>query len=150
MTARLTLICHASTDAVRATAFPTDEPLDQHGKIGATGLVGRLSSVDCSWTGPELRARQTAEALELSANIEPMLRECNYGRWAGKNSARSSRTNRTALTRGCTIPQPRRMAASLFLSLCAALRRGSPTRRCAANNPSLSPIQRSYGRRSFT
>jgi broad specificity phosphatase PhoE len=84
MTARLTLICHGSTDAVRATAFPTDEPLDQHGKIGATGLVGRLSSVDCCWTGPELRARQTAEALELSANIEPMLRECNYGRWAGK------------------------------------------------------------------
>ena len=80
MTARLTLICHGSTDAVRATAFPTDEPLDQHGKIGATGLVGRLSSVDCCWTGPESRARQTAEALELSANIDPMLRECNHGR----------------------------------------------------------------------
>ena len=84
MTARLTLICHGSTDAVRTAAFPTDEPLDHHGKIGATGFVGRLPSVDCCWTSPELRTRQTADALELNANIEPMLRECDYGRWAGK------------------------------------------------------------------
>ena len=84
MTARLTLICHGSTDAVRAAAFPTDEPLDHYGKIGATGLVGRLPSVDCCWTSPELRTRQTAEALGLSANVQPMLRECDYGRWSGK------------------------------------------------------------------
>jgi broad specificity phosphatase PhoE len=78
MTARLTLICHGSTDAVRATASPKDEPLDHHGKIGATGLIERLPSVDCCWSSPELRTRQTAEALELSAKIEPMLRECDY------------------------------------------------------------------------
>jgi broad specificity phosphatase PhoE len=84
MTARLTLICHGSTDAVRAAAFPRDEPLDHHGKIGATGLVERLPSVDCCWTSPELRTRQTAEALGLRANIQPVLRECDYGRWAGK------------------------------------------------------------------
>src|SRR5262245_61155139 len=63
MTARLTLICHGSTDAVRAAAFPKDEPLDHHGKTGATELVGCLPSVDCCWTSPELRTRQTAEAL---------------------------------------------------------------------------------------
>jgi broad specificity phosphatase PhoE len=84
MTARLTLICHGSTDAVRAAAFPRDEPLDHHGKTGAPELVGSLPSVDCCWTSPELRARQTAEALGLSADIQPMLRECDYGRWAGK------------------------------------------------------------------
>jgi broad specificity phosphatase PhoE len=84
MTARLTLICHGSTDAVRAAAFPRDEPLDHHGKTGATELVGSLPSVDSHWTSPELRTRQTAEALGLSADIQPMLRECNYGRWAGK------------------------------------------------------------------
>ena len=84
MTARLTLICHGSTDAVRAAAFPMDEPLDHHGKTGATELVGRLPNVDCCWTSPELRTRQTAEALGLSANVQPMLRECDYGRWAGK------------------------------------------------------------------
>ena len=43
MTARLTLICHGSTDAVRAAAFPRDEPLDHHGKTGAAELVGCLA-----------------------------------------------------------------------------------------------------------
>jgi hypothetical protein len=40
MTARLTLICHGSTDTVRAAALPQDEPLDHHGKTGAAELVG--------------------------------------------------------------------------------------------------------------
>jgi broad specificity phosphatase PhoE len=31
-----------------------------------------------------LAAHQTAEALNIPALIEPELRECNYGRWAGK------------------------------------------------------------------
>jgi broad specificity phosphatase PhoE len=84
MTTRLTLICHGSTDALRAAAFPKDEPLDHHGMTAAAKLVGSLPSVDQCWTGPELRTRQTAEALGLSANIQPMLRECDYGRWAGK------------------------------------------------------------------
>ena len=47
-------------------------------------LVGCLPKVDRCWTSPELRTRQTAEALGLSADIQPMLRECDYGRWAGK------------------------------------------------------------------
>jgi broad specificity phosphatase PhoE len=87
MTARLTLICHGSTAALRAAAFPTDEPLDRHGKASAAKLAGSLPSVDQCWTGPELRTRQTAEALRLSANIQPMLRDCDYGRWAGKTFA---------------------------------------------------------------
>jgi broad specificity phosphatase PhoE len=84
MTVRAILVCHGSTDAVRAAAFPRDEPLDQHGKTGATELVGRLPAADSYWTSPELRTRQTAEALGLKAIVQPMLRECDYGRWAGK------------------------------------------------------------------
>jgi broad specificity phosphatase PhoE len=84
MTARLTLICHGSTEAVRAAAFPKDEPLDHHGKAAAAKLAGLLPSVDQCWTAPELRTRQTADALGLSPTIEPVLRECNYGRWTGK------------------------------------------------------------------
>jgi broad specificity phosphatase PhoE len=53
-------------------------------KTAAAEFVGRLPSVDCCWTSPELRTRQTAEVLGLSANVQPMLRECDYGRWAGK------------------------------------------------------------------
>ncbi|HEY7244379.1 MAG TPA: histidine phosphatase family protein [Xanthobacteraceae bacterium] len=84
MTARLLLICHGSTDAVRRAAFPRDEPLDDRGKARAVELVEHLPSVDRCWTSPELRTRQTAEALALSASIQPMLRECDYGRWAGR------------------------------------------------------------------
>jgi broad specificity phosphatase PhoE len=84
MTARLTLICHGSTAAVRKAAFPKDEPLDHHGKAAAAKLAGLLPSVDQCWTAPELRARQTADALGLSATIQPVLRDCDYGRWAGK------------------------------------------------------------------
>jgi broad specificity phosphatase PhoE len=84
VTARLILICHGSTDAVRRAAFPRDEPLDDRGKTHATELVGHLPSVDCCWTSPELRTRQTAEALVLRASPQPMLRECDYGRWAGR------------------------------------------------------------------
>src|SRR5262249_29458942 len=43
-----------------------------------------LPSADSCWCSPELRTRQTAGALGLSASVEPMLRECDYGRWAGK------------------------------------------------------------------
>jgi len=84
MTARLILVGHASTDAVRRTAFPADEPIDDSGKKRAAELAGHLPKIDRSWTSPELRTRQTAEALGLSAAIQPALRECDYGRWLGK------------------------------------------------------------------
>jgi broad specificity phosphatase PhoE len=83
MTARLTLICHAPTDAVRKAAFPADEPLDDRGKAQAAGLAASIPRADCVWTSPELRARQTAEALHLHAAVQATLRECDYGAWKG-------------------------------------------------------------------
>ncbi len=66
MTARLILVCHASTGAVRAAAFPADEPLDDKGMARAAALAGRLPKADRFWSSPELRTRQTAEALRLT------------------------------------------------------------------------------------
>jgi broad specificity phosphatase PhoE len=83
MTARLILISHASTEAVRSAAFPGDESLDDRGRTRAAALAGQLPSADECWTGPELRTRQTAQALQLNATVQPALRECDYGRWAG-------------------------------------------------------------------
>lgn len=34
-------------------------------------------------TGPELRTRQTAAQLQFEAGVEPALRDCDYGSWAG-------------------------------------------------------------------
>lgn len=83
MTPRLTLLCHASTDAVRRAAFPADEPLDERGAAQAAAAVGSLDSFDSAWTSPALRARQTAAALGLSAQDDVALRDCDFGRWAG-------------------------------------------------------------------
>lgn len=85
MTARLTLICHASTSAMRTSAFPADEPLDHQGKANAAALAKYARTTDRCWTSPELRTRQTAEALQLNAIIEPKLCDCDYGIWTGRS-----------------------------------------------------------------
>jgi broad specificity phosphatase PhoE len=83
---RLLLIRHASTDAVRRAAFPVDEPLDDAGRAAARGLAGRLGRGD-ALSSPALRARDTAAAAELAAAIDPALRECDFGAWAGRTLA---------------------------------------------------------------
>jgi broad specificity phosphatase PhoE len=83
MTARLILICHASTGAVRDAAFPADEPLDDKGATRAAVLAGHLPKADQHWSSPELRTRQTAEALGLNAGVQTALRDCDYGGWTG-------------------------------------------------------------------
>jgi broad specificity phosphatase PhoE len=84
MTARLILVCHGSTDAVRTASFPADEPLDDRGAARAAALADTLPKADRWLTSPELRTRQTAQALRLSADVETMLRDCDYGRWSGR------------------------------------------------------------------
>jgi broad specificity phosphatase PhoE len=85
MTARLILICHGSTIAVRAAAFPADEPLDERGSRGAAAVSDHLPAADRWLTGPEARARETAAALGFAADVEPALRDCDYGRWRGES-----------------------------------------------------------------
>jgi broad specificity phosphatase PhoE len=84
MTIRLKLLCHASTPAVRATAFPADEPLDLQGRRKLAAFSHRLLHADRWVTSPALRASQTAEALKIEAAVEPLLRDCDYGRWTGR------------------------------------------------------------------
>jgi broad specificity phosphatase PhoE len=83
MTARLTLICHASTDAVRSAAFPADEPIDGRDQADAIELAERLPRADRCWSSPELRTRQTAQLLKLNAISLSELRDCDYGAWKG-------------------------------------------------------------------
>jgi broad specificity phosphatase PhoE len=83
MTAVVVLICHASTVAMRKAAFPLDEPLDDKGRARAAKLAGHLPGADRSLASPELRTRQTADVLRLNAEVQPQLRDCDYGRWSG-------------------------------------------------------------------
>ena len=85
VTARLILIAHASTAALRGSVFPADEPLDEDGKMSAATLAGRLPNADRWLSGPERRTRQTAAALGFDADVEPALRDCDYGSWSGRS-----------------------------------------------------------------
>ena len=85
MTVRLILIAHASTAAVVRAAFPLDEPLDAHGMAKAEAAGATLGKFDRAWCSPSRRAVETATALRLKAKAEPELRDCNFGRWAGRS-----------------------------------------------------------------
>jgi broad specificity phosphatase PhoE len=85
MTMRLHLLCSAATASVGAIAFAADEPLDSRGKESLSRLSGRLPSCDIVLRSPALCAAQTAEGLALTPTIEPLLCDCDFGRWAGKS-----------------------------------------------------------------
>jgi broad specificity phosphatase PhoE len=84
MPTRITLICHGSTLATRLAAFPLDEPLEDRAMDQAAALRETLRRADRAWTSPSICARQTAAALSLDPVTDPMLRDCDYGRWAGR------------------------------------------------------------------
>jgi broad specificity phosphatase PhoE len=83
MAPRLTLICHATTRALRAVTFGGDDPIDDVGRAKAESLAGSLRRADQCWTSPALRARETAAALGLTATVDDQLRDCDFGRWTG-------------------------------------------------------------------
>ena len=79
---RLSLVSHAMTDAMAAGRFPADEPLNDTGRR----LVEAVAALEVSGdtrqlTGPERRARQTAQLLGLKAATEPRLADLDCGCW---------------------------------------------------------------------
>lgn len=84
MSARLTLVSASSTSATAASAFATDEPLDARGAAWAAQYRGRLSRVTRAWCSPARSCGQTAAALGLETQPEPLLRDWDLGRWQGR------------------------------------------------------------------
>lgn len=85
MVVRLALLCHAPTLATRTASFPADDPLDGPGLERARASAFRVGSSAVTLRSPALAARQTADAMVLPARVEPALRECDYGSWAGRS-----------------------------------------------------------------
>jgi len=85
MTVRLHLVCSAATALTRVVGFAGDEPLDTCGQESLASMVDRLPACDLVLCSPALSARQTVEGLQLAATAEPRLRECDFGRWAGRS-----------------------------------------------------------------
>jgi broad specificity phosphatase PhoE len=84
MSARLTLISHAATAAVRAAAFPRDESIEAAGRSEALALADRFRTVSTAWVSPGARTVETAAALGLDATIDAALSDLDFGRWAGR------------------------------------------------------------------
>lgn len=84
---RLLLVRHAPTAATRAAAFPLDEPLDDDGRAAAASHAGGLPGDAAAVCSPARRCLQTATALGLRPKIDVRLRECDFGRWAGRTLA---------------------------------------------------------------
>lgn len=68
---------------MRVGGFPApDEELDEAGLRRA--LTRRIDG--CAWlTSPDLAARQTTEALHVTAEIEDALRDIDHGAWTGSS-----------------------------------------------------------------
>ena len=83
MAVRLDLLAHGATAATRLARFPDDESLD----ATAVGAKFRASQAyDRVLTSPGRAAVETAQALGVDSSIDPMLRDCDYGRWRGQRS----------------------------------------------------------------
>lgn len=88
MPARLTLISHAATISQRHATFPStshEEPLEDKEVTKLSALNWQPPVARQVLTAPELRTRQTAEALHLVATPANELRDCNYGSWQGRS-----------------------------------------------------------------
>ena len=85
MTVRLHLICHAPSAANRAQIFGADEPLDGFGLKKLARVSAPANPDDNAWSSPALQAVETAIGLGFNARAEPLLRDCNYGRWKGRS-----------------------------------------------------------------
>jgi broad specificity phosphatase PhoE len=84
MALRITWLAHGATAAVRHAAFPLDEPLEDKARLLAAGLKDSIGRFDLVLMAPERRTRETAEALGLVATVDPLLRDCGHGSWAGR------------------------------------------------------------------
>lgn len=71
---------------MRRGSFPVDEPLDDAGRAAAAALAGRIGRGEAI-SSPALRARETAVAAALQADLEPLIDECDFGSWAGRTLA---------------------------------------------------------------
>ncbi|MEU0937076.1 histidine phosphatase family protein [Embleya sp. NPDC005971] len=83
---RVTLLCHAATAATGRAAFPLDEPSTAHGRAAARRSAPPAGGKPPrAVRGPESRCADTAIAIGLAhALVEPALRDCDHGTWAGR------------------------------------------------------------------
>jgi broad specificity phosphatase PhoE len=76
-------MAQGASEATRGTRFPDDEPLEASAPQALQALRGKVRPYARAFTAPARAARETAVALGLNVEVEPALRDCDYGRWRG-------------------------------------------------------------------
>lgn len=122
MQTRLLLVSHPATRAMRAGAFPADDPLDSrafdelrawHGRalIAAQAAQVFRSAATC--------VRETAEALGLEAEIVPALSDVDAGEWRGRRLHELAVTQPEALAAWIRSPDAAPPAGESFRAVLA-------------------------------
>jgi broad specificity phosphatase PhoE len=110
MPTRLLLISHAATAAMRSGRFPADDALntiDERAMTAAAALCERLPAMESDVTilcSPALCARETAQALGLTAQVADALADMDYGRWRGMRLAEIGAVEQAALVAWSSDP----------------------------------------------
>jgi broad specificity phosphatase PhoE len=105
MTIRLHLLATPATAQTRKLAFATpDEPLGDIGRR-ALGRMAALPSTDVLLRSPARVAADMAEELRLSAAVEPLLSDCDFGRWAGLTLAQLNEAEPKASSQWLSDPR---------------------------------------------
>lgn len=84
MTLRITWLAHGATAATRRASFPEDEQIEEKAREAAARLGESIPRADRVLIAPERRSRETVAALGLTGASDPLLRDCDHGRWAGR------------------------------------------------------------------
>lgn len=98
MPIKLKLSAHAMTATMRAVGFPDDEPIEVQAAVELKSRLHSSGRPDLCMAAPELRTRQTATGLGFEPVIDPLLRDCDHGRWRGRTFTDIQQTEETALT----------------------------------------------------
>ncbi|MGV9777011.1 histidine phosphatase family protein [Streptosporangium sp. NPDC003464] len=136
---RLLLVCHASTQATVRAAFPGDESLDGRGLRQAAGLAGHFGHGPAACAA-ELRCTQTATALGLRIDPDPLLADCDHGRWSGRTLEEVEAAEPEALAAWLTdpgaAPHGGESVAGLLGRVAGWLSHRAPGRTVAITHPS--------------
>ena len=119
MPTRLSIVCHARTEAQRLGRFPLDEPVEPKGLAKAAELASRLKKPVRILSAPETRAWQTAEALGSEIEIVPELGEFDFGEWQGVSLADLQESQPEALGAWINGPGVAPPAGESVVALCA-------------------------------
>ncbi|WP_017905736.1 histidine phosphatase family protein [Pseudomonas asplenii] len=119
MAIRLSVVCHARTEAQRLGRFPLDEPVEPKGLAKAAELASRLKKPVRILSAPEARAWQTAEALGSEIEIVPELGDYDFGEWQGLSLNDLQENAPEALAAWVSQPEMAPPAGESVIALCA-------------------------------